>query len=347
MSTAETIPIIDFEHFGDGTSPEALEICKKFYEACRDVGFAYLINTGIPQEKVDGMFEWLRSYHCYLMSSAKLFKLPLEIKKKALHPPEGWRHRGYSGVGVEQVSQMVFDTEELASIRKGKFPDFKESFDMGDETSPQRPGLENIWLPEEDLPGFREFALDYCETCRAFQMARVLPALSIGMGLNRNFFDEHHKSGENHLRLLHYPEGPAEAFESGEKRRIGAHTDFGTCTILFQDDVGGFEVESPSQTGVFIPAPPIPGAAVLNIGDFLMRWSNDTLKSTLHRVRAPPRKTSADGTTRERFSVPYFIVADAKTTVDCIPGCWGPDKPKKYQPINAGEYLDMRINAAY
>ncbi|KAL0568559.1 hypothetical protein V5O48_013426 [Marasmius crinis-equi] len=318
---------------------EALETSKKFYEACRDVGFAYLINTGIPQEKVDGMFEW----------SSSFFKLPPEVKKKAPHPPEGWKHRGYSGIGVERgFSRPVHDTDELVSIQKiSKLPDFKESFDIGDETAPARSGLENIWLPEEDFPGFREFALEFCRTCRAFQMERLLPALSGGMGLDAKFFNEYHKNGENQLRLLHYPEGPAEAFKSGEKRRIGAHTDFGTCTLLFQDDVGGLEVASPSQPKSFIPAPPIRGAAVFNIGDFLMRWSNDTLKSTIHRVRAPPRKADTEGLAPERYSIPYFITADAKTTIDCIPGCWGPDKPKKYPPINAGEYIDMRMNAIY
>ncbi|KAL0565141.1 hypothetical protein V5O48_016891 [Marasmius crinis-equi] len=353
MST-DTIPIIDFAHFDDGTSPEAHELSKKFYEACRDVGFAYLINTGIPQEKVDGMFEW----------SAKFFKLPLEVKKKAPHPPEGWKHRGYSAIGVEQVSQMIFDVEELASIREGKFPDFKESFDIGNETSPPRPGLENIWITDEDLPGFREFALDFYTACRSFQIERLLPALSIGMGLDRGFFNEHHTDGENQLRLLHYPQGPAEVFESGEKGRIGAHTDFGTCTLLFQDDVGGLEVESPSEPGVFMPAPPIHGAVIFNIADLLMRWSNgnpsstffvllsltialDTLKSTSHRVRAPPRKAGGNGIVPERFSIPYFMAADSKTVIDAIPGCWGPDRPKKYGPIGAQEYIDMRINAIY
>ncbi|KAJ8077580.1 hypothetical protein PM082_002012 [Marasmius tenuissimus] len=265
------------------------------------------------QERVDGIFQW----------SAKLFELSTEVKKKAPHPPEGWRHRGYSGVGVEQISQMVFDTEELAVIRKGKFPDFKESFDIGDETSPARAGLENIWLPEEEIPGFREYALDYCRTCRAFQMEQLLPALSIGMGLDRDFFNRYHKNGENQLRLAHYPEAPTEVFETGEKGRIGAHTDYLTCTILFQDDVGGLEVESPSEPGVFIPAPPVPGAAVFNIGDLLMRWSNDLLKSTLHRVRAPPRSADDNGMMRKRFSVPYFIGADTEAVVACIPGCWG------------------------
>ncbi|ESK88479.1 flavonol synthase flavanone 3-hydroxylase [Moniliophthora roreri MCA 2997] len=334
-SSAGPIPIIDFAHFGDGTSEEARAIGQKFFEACRDVGFAYVINTGIPQEKVDGMFEW----------SAKFFALPLETKQKAPHPPEGWKHRGYSGVGVEQVSQMVFDSDELASIRTGKFPDFKESFEAGNDSPSAR--LENVWLPEEDLPGFREYAMDYYWTCRKFQIEKLLPALAVGMGLQKSFFDDYHKDADNQLRLLHYPEAPARVFESGEKGRIGAHTDFGTCTILFQDDVGGLEVESPKEPGVFIPVPPMRGAAVFNIGDFLMRWSNDTLKSTLHRVRAPPRKDGDSDMVRARFSIPYFIGADRDTVVDCLPSCWGPDKPKKYEPITAKDYIDMRLNATY
>ncbi|KAK1219442.1 hypothetical protein PQX77_017814 [Marasmius sp. AFHP31] len=304
---------------------ESQEIGKRFYEACRDVGFAYLINTGIPQEKVDGMFEW----------SAKFFVLPVEVKTKVSKPPE--KHGGYSGIGVEQVA-----------IRKGKFLDFKESFDICDETSTAELGLGNTWLPGEVLPGFRESAMDYCRSCRTFQTERLLPALCIGMGLDKEFFNEYHKDGANLLRLVHYPEAPAEVFESGEKGRIGAHTDYGTCTLLFQDDVGGLEIESPSEPGVFIPAPPIRGAAIFNIGDLLMRWSNDTLKSTLHRVRAPPKRSTDDnGMIRERFSIPYFIDADSKTVVDCIPGCWGPDKPKRYDPVNAAEYIDMRVNATY
>ncbi|KAF9030988.1 flavonol synthase/flavanone 3-hydroxylase [Hymenopellis radicata] len=314
-----SLPTIDFSKFGDGTSAEDIEIGQQFYAACRDVGFAYLINTGIPQDKVDDMFKW----------SAKLFALPHEIKMKAPHPPEGHKHRGYSGIGVEQVSQMVFDPKELSAIRHGKAPDFKESFDMGIELEDGSERLSNIWIPEEDIP-----------------VAKLLPALAIGMGLDKDFFLPYHATGDNQLRLLHYPEAPVDVFESGEKGRIGAHTDFGTGTLLFQDDCGGLEVESPHTPGMFIPAPPIRGAAVFNIGDFLMRWSNDTLKSTLHRVRAPPTK-EGQAVTRERFSIPYFMTADRDKTIDCLPGCFGPDRPKKYEPINSGQYTKMRLNATY
>lgn len=123
----------------------AERVGRQFYTACRDVGFAYLMNTGFPQEMVERMF---------VMSKA-FFELPQEVKMTVPHPPQGDQHRsvpsrslaammkrkrqwmemvlissGYSGIGVEQVSQMVFDEAELAKLRQNA-PDFKESYDMG------------------------------------------------------------------------------------------------------------------------------------------------------------------------------------------------------------------------
>ncbi|KAF9246560.1 flavonol synthase/flavanone 3-hydroxylase [Melanogaster broomeanus] len=327
------LPIIDFANFGDGTSSEAFEISKKLFEACQGVGFAYLINTGIPQSQVDDMFAWSKAF----------FDLPPDVKKLAPHPKEGWKHRGYSAVGVEQVSQMVFDPSELAAIRKSA-PDFKESFDIGREENAR---IDNIWLPDSHLPGFREVATSFFNTCRAFQMSKLMRALALGLNLpgNGDFLEKYHQEGENQLRLLHYPAAPAEVFARGQKGRIGAHTDFGTATLLFQDDVGGLEVESPRGSGQFISAPPTPGALVFNIGDCLMRWSNDTLKSTLHRVGPCPH--DGMGMVRERFSIPFFMSADSDVLIDCLPGCWDESRPKKYEPVTAQAYIDMRLNATY
>ncbi|OAX35366.1 flavonol synthase/flavanone 3-hydroxylase [Rhizopogon vinicolor AM-OR11-026] len=327
------IPVVDFAHFEDGSSPDAIEIGKQLVQACQEVGFAYFRNTGIPQAQVESMFEWSR----------KLFSLPIETKMLAPHPKEGWKHRGYSGVGREQVSQMVFDPSELAAIRK-QTPDFKESFDVGRDNCPR---VSNVWLPEEVLPGFRDAASAFYNTCRQFELEKLLPALSLGLGLpgGGEFLGNYHQDAENQLRLLHYPAMPTEVFASGERGRIAAHTDFGTGTILFQDDVGGLEVESPRGSGNFVSAPPIPGTVVFNIGDFLMRWSNDTLKSTLHRVRAPPN--DGTGMIKERFSIPYFMSGDRSLLVDCLPGCWDEDRPKKYEPVTPGAYIDMRLDANY
>ncbi|KAL0569626.1 hypothetical protein V5O48_012335 [Marasmius crinis-equi] len=226
------------------------------------------------------------------------------------------------------MSGNVVDTVELASNKSLKRSSTLRSwllFEKANSPTPRSPStsvMRRLWHAlasrisrhlKKTLP---VFATSHCRTSRAFQMERLLPALSIDMGLLVGLFNKYHKNGKNQFRLLHHPEGPAKVFESGEKGRIGAHTDFGTCTILLQDDVVGLEVEPLNQPGVFIPAPPIRGTAVFNIGDFLKRRSN-------------------------------VLGIDTKIIADCVPDCWGPDKPKKYPPINAAEYTDMKMNLTY
>jgi isopenicillin N synthase-like dioxygenase len=338
QSLINGIPFIDFAEFGDGTSDEARQIGIQLFTACKDVGFAYLINTGIPQERVDEMFQWSR----------KLFALPYDSKMAAPRPQESWWHRGYSGIGKEQVIQTVFDPDQSAHLHETTPPDHKESFDLGTPSPTAR--LPNIWLPDPILPGFREYATSFFEDCRSLQII-ALRALAMGLpGVEElDFFEPYHTEVANQLRLLHYPGAPAEVFASGAKGRVAAHTDFGTCTFLFQDPqdtLGGLEVEDPHNPGHFVPAPPVPGSVVFNIGDLLMRWSNDILKSTLHRVRAPPL-SDGELNTPARFSIPYFIGPDASKKIECLPGCYGPDRPKRYEPITAAEYIDMRMAANY
>jgi len=233
---------------------------------------------------------------------------------------------------------MVYDKESIDNLRK--CPDFKESFELGREDDERTP---NIWLPEETLPGFREFFNKFFEACYEIEL-NLLRAIALGMGLPEKFFWEYHTKRDNQIRLLHYPPVEAELLRNGSMERIAAHTDFGTMTLLFQDEVGGLEVEDIHEKGKFNPAPYIPGTIVVNIGDFLQRWSNDTLKSTLHRVRAPPL---VQGITKARFSIPYFVTADREKTIDCIPGCASEANPRRYEPINSREYIEMRLNATY
>jgi len=83
-----------------------------------------------------------------------------------------------------------------------------------------------VWLPEQILPGFRDAACAFFNTCHWFEMEKLLPALSLGLGLpgGREFLGKYHQDAENQLRLLHYPAVPAEVLASGEKGRTGAHT---------------------------------------------------------------------------------------------------------------------------
>lgn len=123
-------------------------------------------------------------------------------------------------------------------------------------------------------------------------------------------------------RLLHYPPCPTSEFRQNERRvRAGAHTDYGklffyfsifhslttqfsgSITLLFQDMAGGLQVLSPN--GNFVNATPIEDTIVINAADLLTRWSNDTIKSTKHRVVEPPKPAEKDWHP-SRYSIAYF-----------------------------------------
>lgn len=86
-----------------------------------------------------------------------------------------------------------------------------------------------MWLPEEVLPGFKDAASAFFNTCRQFELEKLLPALSLGLGLPGEFLGNYHQEAENQIRLLHYPAAPAEEFTSGGRGRVGAHT---VCSSL-------------------------------------------------------------------------------------------------------------------
>jgi len=205
-------------------------------------------------------------------------------------------------------------------------------------------------LPENVLPGFREACLAFYWKCYEIEKS-ILRALALGLRLEEEWFLQYHQKVDSQMRLLHYPSISQESIRSNKLTRISAHSDFDTFTFLFQDNVGGLEAEDPNEPGKFHAVTPVPNSIVVNAGDFLQRWSNDTILSTMHRVRAPqnldPGLVEEDGMIPERYSIPYFCVADLDTIVDSIPGTWSADHPKKYDPVSSKEYIIKRIAANY
>jgi isopenicillin N synthase-like dioxygenase len=85
--------------------------------------------------------------------------------------------------------------------------------------------------------------------------------------------------------------------------------------------------------------PPIRGAFVCNIGDCLMRWSNDVYVSTPHRV--------VNRAGSERFSIAYFGDPNADALVECLPSCLAPGNVPTYPPVTYGDYLRSRYDETY
>jgi isopenicillin N synthase-like dioxygenase len=271
--------------------------------------------------------------------SKKFFDLPMKTKMLAPHPPGGSHHRGYSAPGVEKVSQHEYDANELNKLRD--VPDFKESFESGNVNDDAQP---NIWLPEEELPGFRAFMEEYFTLCAGL-VHRILNMLSIALKLPPPGLSSTHSNSLFQLRLLHYPSLPAKELSQGKRSRINAHSDFGTLTLLFQDSIAGLEIASPVSPGAFRPVDPIPDTVLVNIGDLMARWSNDRWKSTVHRVGIPSH--NGEEVVPERYSIPFFATADMDAVIEALPGCWDEESPKKYGAVTAWEYVQMRMRALY
>ncbi|EIN10878.1 Clavaminate synthase-like protein [Punctularia strigosozonata HHB-11173 SS5] len=320
------------------TVRERSQIANAIVDACRQVGFVYIIGHGIDAATLEAAFAIAK----------RLFDLPIEDKMKAPHPSGGAVHRGYSYPGLEKVSQETnASVDVISSLRQVK--DIKESYEIGSDNDDEQP---NIWLPEEVLPCFRSLTTDLYWKC--FEIAKdILRLLARGLGLeDEDYFVKLHSGNYNQLRLLHYPPVPAGDIESHKSSRMPAHTDWCTMTMLFQDDCGGLEVEVPNNPGVFVPAPPIKDALIMNVGDLLMRWSNDYLKSIHHRVGLPPtdfgdRFTGPDRMTRARYSIPYFVAPDPRTLVECLSCGASQTTPAKYPPITWQDYRLMRAATQY
>ncbi len=175
---------------------------------------------------------------------------------------------------------------------------------MGRDDEPAHP---NRWPDESPgsssaVPGFRATMAAFFAQLAALHTS-VMRAIAVGMGLpDETFFDRFVGDADNTLRLLHYPAVRRDVFRRDPGRvRAGAHSDYGSVTFLFQDGRGGLQVQSPG--GGFVDATPIEGTCVVNAGDLLARWSNDTIRSTVHRVVEPPGREGEGETYPARYSI--------------------------------------------
>ncbi|KAJ3322509.1 hypothetical protein HDU76_013871 [Blyttiomyces sp. JEL0837] len=269
-----------------------------------------------------------------MLQSKEFFTLVMDEKEKlAWDTPES--NRGYVFPGRERIAQS-FDAEEVAKLRETS-PDLKETIQFGKEPSK----FINKWPTHK--PSFRPTMMEFFETLHNLNM-EVMRSIALGLGLDEKFFDPYCNGKDNILRLLHYPTVEKTVLDRENQTRTGAHTDYGSITLLFQDDKGGLEVKT--ADGIWAPATPIPGTVVVNAADLLTRWSNDVIKSTEHRVVSPPPSSTTAQTTTypDRYSIAYFCTPNDDALIECLPDIGG---TPKYGPVTTTDYITMRLRATY
>jgi isopenicillin N synthase-like dioxygenase len=322
-----SVRVVDLEPFIRGGPDERAHVATQVDDACRSIGFLTVVGHGVPEQERADAFAAARSF----------FDLPLEDRMRVVMPHPGYPY-GYNPFRAEALEH---------SIGGRTPPDLKETFNIGPIDPPPRPLAEmsdpderavyapNRW-PDEFLPGFRP-ALEAYYRSMSSLASRLLAVFGHALGLGDTYFDPFVDRHGSALRLAHYPAldvGSGTGLEPGQLR-AGAHTDYGTLTVLATDDEPGLQVQDPS--GSWIDVPHVEGAVVVNLGDLMARWTNDRWRSTMHRVVVP-----VDGGRRRRITIPFFHNANWDACIECIvaPG----DQPR-YRPVSAGEHLMSKFRS--
>jgi isopenicillin N synthase-like dioxygenase len=305
-----SLPVIDLSAVRHGVPGARTRTAQLLDQACRAHGFFYVTGHGVSPTLREALFDQSKSF----------FDLPLDVKTR-WHIDQSGICRGYDPVGWQ-------------SLELGKPADLKESFYLGVDRGPDdalvMAGVPNQgpnqWPDELLVPGFRAITNAYAQAMASLGR-QILSLLAESLNLPASYFEAFLTDPMPVLRLLHYP--PAERVLQDGQVGSGAHTDWGSVTLLAQDDMGGLQVK---LGDVWVDAPPVPDSFVVNLGDMMQRWSNERWRSNLHRVL--PQAPGCN-----RYSVAYFYDIDYHAVVSALPGCFDASNPPKYAPISAGQHI--------
>ena len=313
------VPVIDLAPARAGAPADRRGIAGLIDQACIEIGFFAVTGHGVAESVCRDLRE----------AAHQFFALAPEAKRRA-GPTDDRTPRGYHAPGGEALAAA---NDAVAP------PDLKEFYhvgpvDVGPDayyTSPKGRQffLPNIWPTEP--PGFRAAAIAYYRAMH--QLVGVLMRLTaLGLGIDETFFDDKVSRSIGTMRLNYYPRQVTAPLAG--QLRAGAHTDYGGLTILNGEDVpGGLQVWTRSARWIDVRTPP--EQLVVNIGDLLMRWTNDRWLSNMHRVVNPPRE---DGRNQPRLSIAFFNHPNWDVMIECL----APPGQAQHAPVMSGDYRDLK-----
>lgn len=305
------IPILDLAQ-SDG------KVAPRLDQAFREIGFASVVNHGVPSATIRSLYDAANAF----------FDLPAEAKRLVARPQPD-QNRGYIGYGEETLARLVGrqtppDYKEIFSIGPFDLPD--DAYYTGPAAYPSF--APNLW--PSNPPALQPAMRAYWRAITALAQ-RMLRISARALGLPPDYFAAMTDRQISMLRLICYP--PYERPPLDGQLRAGVHTDLNMLTFVHANsDTGGLEVRA--RNGAWVAPSATGDAFVVNVGDILMRWTNDYWVSTPHRVANPP-----DGWRERRISIPFFFQANYDTIVDCL----RTGETPKYPPVSVGAYRAERF----
>jgi isopenicillin N synthase-like dioxygenase len=306
LDKSRTIPVIDFSDFEDRRE----EIKEALWDAATQVGFFQIHNHPIPMALINDSFA--HSERLFSLSNDEKAKFSLLDGQNA-----GWEYKN-------QVRPSTGTADQ------------KESYQI------TLPKMEGLWPSQQQLPDFKAQLLQMEHQAWQLGMA-ILSCFAEKLGKPSDFFTDAHDraSGEyqSTLRLLHYLPLDKNYLPQPGIWRAGAHSDFDCLTMVFQrTGQDGLQVcpgKDARHKQSWTEVPAYNDVITCNIGDMLMRWSDDKLKSTLHRVMMPQHI----GAHPARYSMAFFCQANKDQLIESA--------LDKYDSMTAAEYLRYRLSANF
>jgi len=327
-SERAALPVTDIAPFLSGGPAEKQRVAEIVRQACEDIGFLVISGHGMPQETVDRAIDL----------GFRFFDQDTE-RKNRWHPQGTAKQRGYHGLATRGLASTL-DKDAPKDLRESVFlgpvEDHRAAF--AHIPAAETAYAENI-IPTE--PAELEAAL--IDTYRAFERlaADLMRIFAVALELPEHHFQPLIDKHFSILSVHHYP-ALTVAPQPGQLR-TGAHTDYGSLTILAMTEAnGGLEAQRPD--GSWVPVQAQRGQLVVNLGDMMQRWTNDKWVSTMHRVVTPEKLGDA---TSRRLSIGYFMHPNFDAEIACIPTCLAVGERPRHPAITAGEHIRLKIEKSH
>ncbi|TEA18868.1 2-oxoglutarate-Fe(II) type oxidoreductase hxnY [Colletotrichum sidae] len=324
----DEIPIIDVGGiYGDYEGRSA--VARKMLHAAKTSGFFYIRNHGVPAKLTEAAHR----------KGIEFFKLPVEQKRRLTSTTSAYGYNGFREIQANETESR--DRKEAFMFH------YEPEFDPLHQDKPADavPAHVRQHLPKEDflwtdagddavLPGFKSALLGHWRACLTLSR-RLISVVALALDLPEDHFDALTTYPGGDFAVNFYPGHGDAPVDDPDEVGVGAHTDLQLLTLLWQDGHRGLQVLG--GDGEWLWAPPVPDTFVVNIGDFLMRLTNDRLRSTVHRVVQHGRD--------DRISMPFFFGVNFDEKLGVLPTCVDENHPAKYEPIIAKRLARVEVGS--
>lgn len=290
------------------------KLAAQLFDAINKIGFFYIISFGLSQEEVDEQFAIGKDF----------FDLPTGEKLKYRADLENGGYNGYKPMGIRELRPGIFDNTEIYNI-----PKFTGAYER-----PHPSVIKDQW------PTIERFGRHIHERV----VSKLLVLIAIILELPEDYFLEQHRYDQKsdcHLRYMKYHSRPEKVNRQLDGVWVKGHTDFGSLTLLFRQPVAALQVRTPSKEWKYVK--PHPGSITVNIADSLSFLTNGFLKSSIHRVVAPP----PDQAHLDRLGVLYFVrpedALELRPVDSPVMKRLGYTKAGEGEGMTAGEWVKARV----